>query len=208
MILLSRNSGSRSKPIGNVSPAQHAADLRLVQSALQGDPSTTAALAERLACVPPMVRSLHRRLGGHLSHEDLHEVIQDTLISMWTKLDRFAGRSKLETWAYGFASRQVLKSLEKARRGPRRVDWNSSEFADVEAPAAPSEADYRAIHVQVDAIGPPGSDIIRMKHFDELTFEQIGDRMDMPTNSVKSRYYRSLDRLRTLLRPHYDERQR
>ncbi|MEM6672992.1 MAG: sigma-70 family RNA polymerase sigma factor [Planctomycetota bacterium] len=204
MLLVFREAGSEEQPRTDAS--RHAEDHALVQAALSGDVRATEALASRLGCIPPMVRSLHRRFGGNLDDEDLLEVTQDVLASIWRKLDRFEGRSKLETWAYGFASRQVLKGLERARKGPRRVDWNEEEAADLQAPVAPAPDEYRAVHEHVEALGPPGSEIIRMKHFEELTFEQIGGRLDMPTNTVKTRYYRGLDRLRRVLSSAWEER--
>ncbi|MEM9381565.1 MAG: sigma-70 family RNA polymerase sigma factor [Planctomycetota bacterium] len=204
MILLFRDTRSAEHP--RTDPSRHAEDHALVRAVLAGDVGATEVLASRLGCIPPMVRALHRRLGGNLIEEDLLEITQDVLTAIWRKLDRFEGRSRLETWAYGFASKQVLKGLERARMEPRRVEWSDEDAASLQASVAPSSDAYRAVHEQVEALGPPASDIIRMKHFEEQTFEQIGGRLDMPTNTVKTRYYRSLDRLRRVLSSAWRER--
>ena len=40
-----------------------------------------------------------------------------------------------------------------------------------------------------------------MRHFDELEFDEIGRRLKIPKNTVKTVYYRSLEKLRLRLRP-------
>jgi NAD(P)-dependent dehydrogenase (short-subunit alcohol dehydrogenase family) len=39
------------------------------------------------------------------------------------------------------------------------------------------------------------ADVIRMKHFEDLTFEEIGTRLGNSINTVKTRYYRGISRL-------------
>ena len=57
----------------------------------------------------------------------------------------------------------------------------------------------------MERVGPPASDIIRMRHFDELEFEDIARRANQPVNTIKARYYRGLARLRELLAPRMRE---
>ncbi|MCP3917365.1 MAG: sigma-70 family RNA polymerase sigma factor [bacterium] len=184
----------------------HERDLRLVRSASAESPRKAQELAERLSCVPAMVRARHRKIGSPLDEEELTDVIQDTLVAVWAKLDRFQGRSTLETWVYGFVVRELYKGLDRYRRAARRVDFDGSEIEAVADDEKIVDADeYRIVHDSIQTIGPPGSDIIRLKHFELLTFEQIGEQLDMPTNTVKTRYYRGVNRLRSLLRSYWRE---
>lgn len=184
----------------------HERDRVLVRAAASEDPRAAQQLGERLSCVPAMVRARHRKLGSPLEEEELSDIIQDTLVALWAKLDRFEGRSSLETWAYGFVVRELYKGLDRFRRAGRRVPFEESEVEAVASPADHVDEDeYRLVHRSIESIGPPGSEIIRLKHFELLTFEQIGERLEMPTNSVKTRYYRGVDRLRSLLRSYWRE---
>lgn len=186
------------------SSEQHARDLELVRAARGDDPGAAQELAERLACVPAMVRGRNRRLGAPLREEELAEVIQDVLLTVWRRLDSFGGRSRVETWVYGFVVHLVHRRVERERSRPRRLDPEAGglELEVHDDPPEP-EDEYRVVHDKLAAIGPPGADIIRLKHFDQLTFEQIGDELDMPVNTVKTRYYRSVERLRALLTPYW-----
>jgi RNA polymerase sigma-70 factor (ECF subfamily) len=182
----------------------HARDLALVRRAAGDDPWAAHELAERLACVPAMARSRHAKLGSPLSEDELTDVVQDTLVKLLSKLRSFEGRSSLETWAYGFVVRELYKGFDRLRRRARRVPWSEERIAELADESRSVEGDeYRVVHEQIQAIGPPGSEIIRLKHFQLLTFEQIAEELDMPLGTVKTRYYRSADRLRGLLRPHW-----
>ena len=47
--------------------------------------------------------------------------------------------------------------------------------------------------------------VVQLKLWEELTFEQIAEALDIPANTAASRYRYGLDKLRAVLRPLYDE---
>ena len=49
--------------------------------------------------------------------------------------------------------------------------------------------------------------IVQLKLWEELTFEEIAEAQDIPLNTAASRYRYALDKIRTLLRPIYEELQ-
>jgi RNA polymerase sigma-70 factor, ECF subfamily len=180
----------------------HAADLELVARARTGDPGAIADLTERLACVPAMLRDRHRRLGNPLTAEELAEVEQETLAALWDKLARFEGRASIETWAFRFVSFELHKGLDRRRRQRRFVSDGDSEILLRAQPEAAEPAiDPVTLHEELERVGPPGSDVIRMRHFEGLSFDEIAKSCGEPVNTVKARYYRGLERLRTLLGP-------
>ena len=184
----------------------HARDLDLVRRACGDDPWAGQELADRLSCVPAMVRARHRKLGAPLSDEELKDVVQDTLVTVLSRLESFEGRSSLETWAYGFVVRELYKGFDRLRRRPRRVEWSDERSAGlVDESHTARRDDYSVVHDTIHSIGPPGSEIIRLKHFQLMTFEEIAEELEMPLGTVKTRYYRSVERLRVLLRSHWRE---
>ena len=48
-------------------------------------------------------------------------------------------------------------------------------------------------------LGPPGADVIRMKYFGQMTFEEIARLQDVSPNTAKTRFYRGLVKLRAML---------
>jgi len=180
-------------------PADVAVTGRLTARARAGNAAAMEELARRLACVPAFVRNCNRRLGGPLTENDLDDVTQNVFAAIWAKLERFDGRHDLEGWAFGFCSREVLTAIRarKRARGLPFEDAADVEVAREPAPGAPGELDL--VEREIHDLGPPESDIVRLKHFDEASFPEIATALGMPLGSVKTHYYRAVGRLRVRL---------
>lgn len=46
---------------------------------------------------------------------------------------------------------------------------------------------------------------MRLHHYEQLNFEEIGVRVGRPANTVKTRYHRALAKLREWIAPHAAE---
>lgn len=173
-------------------------DLHLVRRALGGDDRAISELTGRLACVPAMLRDRHRRYGSPLGRDELAEVEQDTLLAMWGKLPQFEGRASLETWVYRFTVHELLKAIVRKRRA-RILDGDVA----LQSQAAPEQeeaaVDLAALDESLRRLGPPSSDVIKLRHFESLSFEEIASRTCEPTSTIKARYYRAMERLREIL---------
>ena len=61
----------------------------------------------------------------------------------------------------------------------------------------PADADETLLVIaSLDRLAPADAEVLRLKHFEDLTLEAIARRTGSALNTVKSRYYRALDRLR------------
>lgn len=137
-------------------------------------------------------------LGRALTEHELEDLEQDVLMVLWRKLDRFDGTSTLETWVYRTARFELLNGLRRKRKQPLAMDERDLLLPDDGFdPAEHAEEALRAL----DRLGPPADEIVRLKHFEQLTFEEIADRHGESPNTIKTRYYRALVRLRALLWP-------
>ena len=177
-------------------------DVALAHAARRGDREALAHLTGRMACIPGLVRSMHNRLGRPLQEEELDEVVQETLAALWTKLGHYDGRSSLETWAYGFCGTQLIKFLERKRRRSRVVYGHEGDLSGCSARNEDlARLEFEWVHAALDRLGPPADDVVRLKHFEELTFDEIGARLSISPNTAKTQYYRALERLRETLSP-------
>jgi RNA polymerase sigma-70 factor, ECF subfamily len=174
----------------------YAADLELARRAVARDPEALKRFAERAACVPGYLRRRAQRAGVRLSQAALDDVTQETYLALWRKLPGYRGESRLETWACGFAFHELRRWRERrARFGDRDL-----EQADEPAFVAPLPDDMpELVERALDQLGPPAEDVIRLKHFEGLTFEGLALRLDLSPNTAKSHYYRGLARLREWL---------
>jgi RNA polymerase sigma factor (sigma-70 family) len=177
----------------------HVADLALARAAAAQDPAAVATLTQRLACVPKFVRVANQSFGGVLQREDLEDVAQEALVTIWRRLGDYRGEASLETWSFRIADFSV-------RNAARRIIMRRSVTMEgVPEPAEDGTADKMAeidaLEVAMAALPPDEALVIRLKHYESLTFDQIGKTLGQSPNTIKTRYYRAMDLLRNKLCP-------
>jgi RNA polymerase sigma-70 factor (ECF subfamily) len=177
----------------------HDRDQQLVRAVLSEEPAAIDAFVARLRCIPRILSVLNQRVGGAFQPDDLDDLSQDTLTAFWTRLGDYSGQSALETWAYGFCVNGFMSALrrKRTRSGVAAID------DDLVAPvvsAGSGSVEYEHLYRVLERLELKAQCVIRHKYFDELTFEEIGARMRMSSNTAKTCYYRGMKRLEGLLR--------
>jgi RNA polymerase sigma-70 factor, ECF subfamily len=145
----------------------------------------------------------HRRLARFLmrmslSHENVEEIINDTLWTVWQKAPAFRGDSRVSTWIVGIAYRRALKSLRQSRTA--RVPL-TDEFIDMA-----SEVDIEAGNVTTQwlqcAMAELPTEQRMVMEFAYLmghSCEEIAEIMHCPVNTVKTRMFHAREKLRASL---------
>jgi RNA polymerase sigma-70 factor (ECF subfamily) len=114
--------------------------------------------AEFEALVAPHLRALHvhcyRMLGSLHEAEDL---VQETLLRAWRKLDTYAGRAPFGAWLYGIATHACLD----ARRSARLLPAALVEPDDPTATPAPPRTDVAWLEPYPDRLLDPAADLDR-----------------------------------------------
>ncbi|MEM7311025.1 MAG: RNA polymerase sigma factor [Planctomycetota bacterium] len=172
-------------------------DRWVVERALGGDAASIRSLVARLECVPRIVAARNRKLGQPLQNSDLEDVVQEVLTRLWHKLPSYDGRAALETWAYSFCVFELMKKL-RSRRRSRLVSESEPREEPPPEPARDELADREEVLRGLEALDPDTAAIVRLKHFEELTFDEVAQRLAIPANTAKTRYYRGLRKLRAL----------
>lgn len=185
--------------------AAYGEDLELARRARQGDQEAVQRFLNRMKCVRRFHVSKNEQLGRPLGADELEDAIQDTLFALWQKLDRYEGRGPLEGWAYRFSYLQILSRIRKLDRRPRLFeDLPEHVLEPAERPLADAFR-FERLYLLLERVGPPGSDLIRMKVLEQRTFEEVAEILDIPANTAKTRFYRALAKLRGLFEAHDHE---
>ena len=174
-------------------------DLELVRRALERDAQAIQAVVERMRCVHRILALRNLRLGEPFGPGELEDIAQEVMTAVWGKLALYQGRSSLDGWIYRFAQLELVYSLRrKDRRLERPVGLGQGVSARADEPLEPDEAE--TLYPALEELDPDQADVLRLKHFEDLTFQEIGRRLGLSSNTAKTRYYRGLQRLRTILR--------
>lgn len=160
-----------------------------------------AALAEAYRRFAPLVRSLAlRRLADAAAADD---VVQEVFIRAWKYRASYSPeRSTLLAWLVGITrnfavgvgtSRTREESMWEVAASQRR------EEADDGVGNPDRVADKVVIEAELDRLGEPQGSILRLAFHEDLTHQQIADRLQIPLGTVKTHIRRSLVHLRQRL---------
>jgi RNA polymerase sigma-70 factor (ECF subfamily) len=172
------------------SPDEHLSDLELVRALRRGQPEAIAGFVRRMRCVPLGLAAQNARLGRPLNEHDIEDVSQEVL-----------------TWVYRFTSFELMNAVRRKRTRQRVAELESEPAVVPPADKRTRLLEYEHLHRALTRLDPIEADVIRLKHFQELTFEEISARLEMPANTAKTKYYRGLEKLQEALRAYGPKRQ-
>ena len=178
-------------------------DEELVSLAVASEPDAFGEIVRRWD------RRIFALCFGMLGREDeASDAVQETFIAAYRSLRSFRGDARVSSWLHRIAINKCLSTKRRDRSRPEEVlDEESSEYARAFAapagssPATVIEKDERLILVR-QAVGTLPSElrqIVVMKEFEEMTFQEISNTLEMPLSTVKSRLYTALKQLRSKL---------
>ena len=146
---------------------------------------------------------------GMLAREDdARDAAQETFIAAYRNLSKFRGEAKVSSWLHRIAVNQCLTTKRRAKtRSEDFLDEDKNEeeryFVAPEklSPSRTTEANERLTLVRQAVTSLPSDlrQIIVMKEFEEMTFQEISETLEVPLSTVKSRLYTALRQLRMKL---------
>jgi RNA polymerase sigma-70 factor (ECF subfamily) len=180
-----------------------AGDEQIVELALSGDADAFGELVRRWE------RKIFALTYGMLGREeDARDATQETFLAAFRNLRGFRGEAKVSSWLHRIAVNQCISRQRRAKvRGETALEDEmeadgASYFAPAhESPAHAAEARQQTETVRRAVVSLPTElrQVIVMKEFEELTFQEIACALDLPLSTVKSRLYTALRQLRLRL---------
>jgi RNA polymerase sigma-70 factor (ECF subfamily) len=180
---------------GGTATAKAETDLDLLAKVRSGDP----------AAFERMYRLYHPRLTRFLQTlirrpTLVEEVLNDTMMVVWTRPDSFHGASKLSTWIFSIAYRKAMKGLRQQDEAVEDKDAGRR----VSHQAGPDESSGRARVRQlligaVADLSPAHRAVVDLTYFHELGYREIAAVVDCPVDTVKTRMFHARRHLRKKL---------
>ena len=133
------------------------------------------------------------------SAADAEDVTQAVFVSAWHSRTSFEPGASPPAWLLGITRRRIADHFRTAARAP------STQTLTIQSHDTPEERSLDAViegismSDELSSLGEPAQAIMRLAFYDDLTHQQIAERLDLPLGTVKSHIRRSLTRLRTRL---------
>jgi RNA polymerase sigma-70 factor (ECF subfamily) len=140
--------------------------------------------------------------------EDARDAAQETFISAFKNLSRFRGEAKVSSWLHRIA---VNQCLTRQRRSKVRSETFLDEEKNEEeryfvAPVSQSPSrqfeqgeKQKKVRQALNSLPSELRQVIVMKEFEEMTFQEISETLELPLSTVKSRVYTALKQMRMKL---------
>jgi RNA polymerase sigma-70 factor (ECF subfamily) len=167
-------------------------DTALIDRCRAGD---TAAFEELVTRYQRVLFNVALRMLG--SYEDARDSTQNAFVKAYEHLDSFDTSQRFFSWVYRILKNECLNVLRARRPSePISLDWPTAG-----EPFDSVESAERQLAVQRALVTLPLEyrEVIVLRHFTELSYDEIASTMGIPVKTVKSRLYTARQRLGTVL---------
>ena len=134
--------------------------------------------------------------------DEAEDIVQKTFIKVWKNIHTFDTRKKFSVWIYVIARRTALDELKKRRTFSfsELSGEDSLPFEETLPSTLPtierelqSLKNINAFEEILKKMEEGKAEILFLKLYEDLTFEEIGELTGRPMNTVKSVYRRSIE---------------
>jgi RNA polymerase sigma-70 factor (ECF subfamily) len=168
-------------------------DAMLVEACLRGDRHAFDELVDRYE--GPLFSATYRITG---SVEDAMDATQNAFVNAYEKLHTFDPSYRFFSWIYRIAVNQALNLVGRRRE--------QSPIGDKEPTADGNPADVfdsTEVRGQIKQalleLEPHYRTVIVLKHLEGYSYREIGELLEIPEKTVKSRLFTARQRLRAVL---------
>jgi RNA polymerase sigma-70 factor, ECF subfamily len=190
--------GSEPRREGDIHGSDPADDSDLVEKILAGDELLFEVLVRRYQT--RVVAHVTRMVGNR---EDAFDLAQEIFLKVFQALDRYNPEFKFSTWLFRIAGNAAIDHLRKRR--PRTVPL---EIPDPESRSGVSAIEHEsagldpygdlrnvergeAISRAIADLPPEFRELITLRHFGGLSYEEIARVKNMPLGTVKNKLFRA-----------------
>jgi RNA polymerase sigma-70 factor, ECF subfamily len=179
-------------------------DRALVARILEGDRDRFTELVRRYEkrLINYVYRITHR-------YEEAHDLAQEIFVKVYLAIDRYDPKYQFSTWLFRIAQNASIDALRKKSISEVSMartigddEGKEREFPD--GGVSPYRAMKNkqlgaAIDVAVRNLPPDYRELIQLRHFAELSYEEIASMKKLPLGTVKNKLFRARNLLKDAL---------
>lgn len=180
-------------------------DDELIGAAKLGDEQALGDLVHRHV---DFVYNIALRTTGN--KDDAEDATQQAFVNAWKAIKKFQFGASFKAWVGRIVRNTAIDVMRKKRDVPFSTYANEDDetrqmvVAD-DSPSPEEQAvrneEHRQMHALLQYVPAHDREIVLLHLSDNLTFREIGDMLDVPLHTVKSRYRRAILRLQEEYEP-------
>jgi len=175
-------------------------DLPLVLRAQSGDQS---AFKELLTKYRNPVRFLVMRMISNT--DDVEDVTIDTFGKAFSNINSYAPDYAFSTWLFRIATNRCIDHIRKKRLTTLSLSHtyvsDDGEYEGMDIASNTLDPEEETIKMQknklmrsfVEKLKPNYRILVELRYFDELSYEEIAEKLSLPVGTVKAQLFRARD---------------
>jgi RNA polymerase sigma-70 factor, ECF subfamily len=164
-------------------------DIELLHRAGDGDSKAFHALVDRHA------QRLYRLAVSLIGNAtDAEDVLQEAFVGAFKGLRSFEARSSVKTWLTRILVMQAAQWRRSRRRRPAGPIEDSIPAAGGNREAAMD------VQAAIAKLSPEHAEVLVLREFEQMSYEEIAQVLDVPRGTVESRLHRARGELREKLK--------
>ena len=151
------------------------------------------------------------QLAPDFTREDVEEICQEVFLTVIKSLDSFRGNAQFQTWLFRIAankSRDYRQRQNAAKRGGGQITLSlhpddSRDGFGIDPPSPLPTPDLSLLNAEridlvgraLERLGGPCQEIIELRYFADLSYEEIANTLSLNQKTVSSRLSKCLQKL-------------
>ncbi len=181
-------------------------DLVLVEQAKNGSQSAFGELMERYR------ESIYFMMYKMVKNQDdADDLTIEAFGKAFSRLEQYSPSFAFSTWLFKIASNNCIDFMRKKRVKVTSMDTgyttDSGEVIYFDAKASGQDPEEAIIYNQkvkhmrnlVEKLKPRYRELVELRYFDELSYEEIAESLNLPLGTVKAQLFRARDYLAVLI---------
>jgi RNA polymerase sigma-70 factor (ECF subfamily) len=175
-------------------------DQDLLKLSIDGDSRAFHVLVDRHAAeLFRLAMSLSR------NRAEAEDIVQETLIGAFRGMRKFDGRASVKTWLKRILVRQAARAWHRAKPSRQAASLDSLPADAPSTPAASVGSATTRVDSKIDVaailktLSPEYRQILVLREFEQLSYAEIAELLDVPQGTVESRLHRARAEVRARL---------
>ncbi len=177
-------------------------DERLIQKALDGHEKAWVKLVKRYE---KRIYNYSLRMTG--ANDEAMDLVQEVFLAVFRNLPNYRGEGVFPAWLFRIANNRCIDFLRRRNTNPLAnqslTDMDTLKSNRMADEDLHREQGNREVLKLLSSLSHEQRQVVELKLFQNMTFDEIEGFTGLPANTAKTRFYAALQKLRSLMEVSY-----
>ena len=134
--------------------------------------------------------------------EEAEDILQEVFFTVWNSLNNFdPGKGNFTTWLHRITINRCIDSQRKRKQASLPLEEQNLDLPEIGCQELPEETlmrklEYERLINAVNQLDNKHRSVLILRYFNDLSYNEIAEVLEIPVGTVKSRIYNALRSVR------------